>query len=97
MSVLDRDLELELFYRDCNRILKERNFDYYLDKETEEVYYSIRNPGNGRICQYCKYRNEETKKCQLKPKKALEIRACRNARNIKLLTEAGLYGQKTTT
>lgn len=90
-----QDEEVVQFLRACDRVLNQENFDDYLRKESYLVAVNT-IAGKSKHCNYCMYCDNH-RSCLATRKKRITHKLCWKARNILLLKEAGLYGEKINT
>lgn len=81
---------LARFFEACNKELRRKSFDDYLNEESYRVAKEIENAGRGKICAHCICNLKG--KCAHSLKVRVEKRLCWKAKNRKLLKEQGLYG-----
>ena len=91
---MERDLELENFYKDCNEIINGESFNSKLERDFYRVYKGVKEHTISGVCKNCIMYDAIKHKCICEypiNKKAIY---CWKANNVKILKGAKLYGQK---
>ena len=91
---MERDLELERFLSDCNKLLHEESFDKKLKRDFYRVYKGIKDGTIFGACKNCIM--YDAKKCKCICKYSINKKSiyCWKANNIKILKREKLYGKK---
>ena len=91
---MERDLELEKFYQDCNEILHDESFDAKLKRDFYRVYKGVKEHYICGVCKNCIMYDATKRKCICVFTINKKSIYCWKANNVKMLKEAKLYGQK---
>ena len=92
MRTKQEELEVEQFYRDCNKILSQQSFNDWLESECYRVYLETK-PARSKHCKYCMLLYHGTE-CLANKKQRSKGHLCWRAMNKMLLARSGLGGQK---
>lgn len=91
---MDRNIELEEFYAECNKILHEESFDKKLKRDFYRVYKGIKDGTIFGVCKNCIMYDAKKRKCTCNFSIEEKAVYCWKANNITILKKEKMYGQK---
>ena len=87
-------LEILAFYRDCQEMLNELSFDEKLNMSAYKAYKEIERKGHAKCCNNCMYKDISKGCCFASDKQRIFQKLCWKAKNVTLLKEKNMYGEK---